>query len=339
MVFEIAEDFSFKIELLAHLKWKGDTLNDIGINQIALNQFLSGYLDTDEPFPLTGNFIETVKNEVTNCKDLYGYSPTLPFLSAHLDTDNPFSLPTHYPAVVDFTLPVRWEDLLYDALAKLQLKKYGEYEEPVWTEVANLQISEISNRCLETNGLSYKTSVTSRKKYVVIGLIKYAAACFFYANTCFHMHALLLGVSPPASRQGRIKYFSDALPGSWDEILHAADSCLQNSCYQIGYCTKEIEILREQKKGMQDSNKKKKQKYAKAKQRTIELYNTIDNRSEMLASNPYKLAGKIWNKLMVEGLAAKELVHNKKKPDQKPQKRRRPRRDTILRWLKEETST
>ena len=343
-MFKIAEDISFRIEILVHVMWKARALNDIGIKLIALNKFLSGYLDTEEPFPLTGNFIETVKKDVTNCRDLYGYSPILSVLS-YWDTDesSPYgylsTLPTHYPAVADFTPPEREEDLLYDVLVKLQLKKYEEYEEPIWSEVANLQISEISNRCLEVNGLNYRASVTSRKRYIIIGLIEYAVACFFYANTCLHMHALLLSDSPPATRQGEIKHFSDPLPGSWDKILDAADSCLKDSGYQIGYCTREIEILRGQKERMKESNDKKEQKYAEAKQRTVEIYNTIVNRSEILASAPYKLAGEIWNKLKAEGLAANELVPNKKKQDQKSQKRKRPRRDTILRWIKEETST
>ena len=321
---EIAKQFPLKFGLWFYFMWRAEGFNAFGIKLIALNKFLSGYLDTNEPFPLTENFIETVKKEVANSKDLYGYSPTPP---------------KHYPAVVHLSRLGAEEDLNYNVLAKIQHKKYEEYKEPIWSEVANLQISKISKKWLEAIGLSNMASVTSRKTYVIEPLIQYAVACFFYANTFFHMSALLRGNRPPAYRQEGINYFSDPLPGFWHDILDAADSCLQYSSYQIGYCTREIEILREQKKGMQESNKKKKQKYAKAKQRTIEIYNTIDNRSEMLASNPYKLAEKIWNKLMAEGLAANELVPNKKKPDQKSQKRKRPRRDTILRWIKEETST
>jgi hypothetical protein len=261
----------------------GHNLNEVGIEILAINKFLSHYLKTDEPFPLTDNFINKVKKDVSS--KFNGYSSGPPGL---------------FPA-----------------------------------NAASPKTPEEIKKLVEDIEVSTSAFLTSRKEYELEHLIRLAEFCFIWANVYFYMSYASSGDSRKKAELRRNNFtsqeetnYASQLVGSlwgsstilesWSNVAGGADDCLKKANREIGYWTRYIEELRENKKKARVSNKKKAKKFSEKRQRAIEISYTFENREKEM-EHPWSFAKKIAEKLRHMGHTDKLLG-----------------KKTIIKYLKEE---
>jgi hypothetical protein len=243
-----------------YFKRKGHALNKVGIKLLAINKFLSHYLKTGEPFPLTDNFINKVKKDVSS--KFNGYTSGPPGL---------FPANTASPKTSE-EIKKLVEDIEVSTRAFLTSRKEYELEHLIrvaefcfiWADVSFYMSYAFSSDSRKKDSLR-RNNFTSQEK----------------TNYVSQLVGSLWG--------------SSTILESWSNVADGADACLKRTNREIGYWTRHIEELRKNQQKARTTNIKEGKKYSKKRQRVLEIFYTFEDRKKRM-ENPYKFAKEIIEK-------------------------------------------
>ena len=262
------------LSLSKYFKDLGKQFNDLGIQLIALNKFLTGYIDSEEPYPPTPDFLESVKKEMDQSE--------LPF---YLERD----------------------------ISPLELSKIG-LPDPEYVKelMANFKMSSqcaVSRKRTVEIGYHINVAYVAFK----IGLFYFWISSEVEYHDKFMQllnenEKLIKRHNRDVRVEFTVKETFDAdriaKINESREIIEAANFfaniVLAEANQEIGYWKKWIEDIRSTDNRIKKSNTSKQIRISKRKQRVCELFFSTENRSEL---GPYQLANEIINRWSPKDMA------------------------------------
>ena len=276
------------VDYEAYFEMKGHSLNEIGVQLLALNKYLVGYLDSDEPLPPTKDFISKVREDVKSMS--FGYVPG-PFYSDPPHVRRRKSLEEIKKAAahigMDIAAPVSARgkgkqivDLIYSALSCF--------------EFAN--VCFFMSYYLHTNHSVVKDPISGElrdkrapnpEEILLDNLpVQRIAGCSMGAPIDAYLHGDSRDILPPLLVE------LDAAPSSWAEIAGRADSTIRNASEERGFWITYVQKVKEGKNRATETNKKKKVRFAEKIQRALKISKGLGDKEENM-KHPYKFAREI----------------------------------------------
>jgi hypothetical protein len=218
-------------DLYFYFKNKGHAYRELGVELLTTATFLNGYLDTDEPFPPTNDFIDMVKKSI--------------------DYDLTFGPPEDPESITKEKITKNF----LDAVAALE-------------NVPAVDPAIFEKRIAEGIGASPVVPITRTKKAEISLLPLMAQLSFRYTTRCFALsvfyltRALIYKYDDYAKELSRLASNGEGdvfeyWVGDSLSALKDADFYAYNAATSLGFWAGYIQELRKQKKKPRAANKKK----------------------------------------------------------------------------------